>query len=455
MRAVVLAAGRGLRLRPEGDRAKVLHPLLGLAILDRVILTAKAAGITEFVLVTGHFGGDVEAYAGDGSRWGVQVVCVRNKVWEKGSGTSLLAARPHVEDAPFLVLMGDHVFEPAVLRSLLAAQVDPPVVAVDPRVDAIADLEEAMKVRLEGDRVTAVGRGLTDPDAVDSGIFLFDGSIFPLLEETTAAGEGELSDSVAVLADRAQLQAWTIPPTPWFDLDTPEMVDRAEDALLRNLVKKEDGPVARYLNRPISRRISRRVVNWPLTPDHWSLISFSVAVAGALFLALGPFVGFIVGGALFLAVGPFMGFIVGGLLAQFASILDGTDGEVARLRLTASPRGGWFDAVLDRYADLALLLGLAVGGWWVTRDLLLWPALVLAITGAMMVSYTSARYEGAGLGASPVGGLPAKRDSRILILMVGAILVVPLATLVILAILSHAEALRRLVAWRRAGRENS
>ncbi|MEE8232396.1 MAG: nucleotidyltransferase family protein, partial [Thermoplasmata archaeon] len=258
MRAVVLAAGRGLRLWPEGDRPKVLHPLLGLAILDRVILTAKTAGITEFVLVTGHLGGDVESYAGDGSRWGVQVVCVRNKVWEKGSGTSLLAARPHVEDAPFLVLMGDHVFDPAVLRSLLASRLDPPVVAVDPRVDAIADLDEAMKVRLEGDRVTAVGRGLTDPDAVDSGIFLFDGSIFPLLEETTAAGEGELSDSVAVLADRAQLQAWTIPPSPWFDLDTPEMVERAEDALLRNLAKKEDGPVARYLNRPISRRISRR-----------------------------------------------------------------------------------------------------------------------------------------------------------------------------------------------------
>ncbi len=439
MRAVVLAAGRGLRLRPEGDRAKVLHPLLGLTILDRVILTAKAAGITEFVLVTGHLGGDVEAYAGDGSRWGVQVVCVRNKVWEKGSGTSLLAASPYVEDAPFLVVMGDHVFDPAVLRSLLAARLDPPVVAVDPRVDSIADLDEAMKGRLDDDRVTAVGRGLTDPDAVDSGIFLFDGSIFPLLEETTGAGDGELSDAVAVLADKAQLQAWRIPPTPWFDLDTPEMVDRAEDALLRNLAKKEDGPVARDLNRPLSRRISRRVVNWPLTPDHWSLLSFSVAVTGALFLAVGPFVGF----------------IVGGLLAQFASVLDGTDGEVARLRLTASPRGGWFDAVLDRYADLALLLGLAVGGWWVTRDLLLWPALVLAVTGAMMVSYTSARYEGAGLGASPVGGLPAKRDSRILILMVGAILVMPLATLVILAILSHAEALRRLVVWRRAAHGNS
>ena len=439
MRAVVLAAGRGLRLRPEGDRAKVLHPLLGLAILDRVILTAKAAGITEFVLVTGHLGGDVEAHAGDGSQWGVQVVCVRNKVWEKGSGTSLLAARPYVEDAPFLVVMGDHVFDPAVLRSLLAAELDPPVVAVDPRVEAIVDLEEAMKVRLDDDRVTALGRDLTEPDAVDSGIFLFDGSIFPLLEETTGAGKGELSDAVAVLADKAQLQAWRIPPTPWFDVDTPEMVDRAEDTLLRNLAKKEDGPVARYVNRPISRRISRRVVTWPLTPDHWTLLSFSVAVAGALFLAVGPFVGF----------------LVGGLLAQFASILDGTDGEVARLRLTASPRGGWFDAVLDRYADLALLLGLAVGGWWVTRDLLLWPALVLAVTGAMMVSYTSARYEAAGLGASPVGGLPAKRDSRILILMVGAILVVPLATLVILAILGHAEALRRLVVWRRAGHGNS
>ncbi|MFQ5908981.1 MAG: NTP transferase domain-containing protein [Thermoplasmata archaeon] len=439
MRAVVLAAGQGLRLRPEGDRAKVLHPLLGLTFLDRVILTAKEAGVREFVLVTGHLGGDVEAYAGDGSRWGVQVVCVRNKAWEKGSGTSLLAARPHVEDAPFLVLMGDHILDPAVLRSLLAAHLDPPVVAIDPRVDAIADLDEAMKVRLDDDRVAALGRDLTHFDAVDSGIFLFDGSIFPLLEETTAAGEGELSDSVAVLADMAQLQAWRIPPTEWFDLDTPQMVGRAEDALLRNLAKKEDGPVARYLNRPISRRISRRVVNWPLTPNHWTILSFSVAVAGALFLAVGPFVGF----------------VAGGLLAQLASILDGTDGEVARLRLTASRRGGWFDAVLDRYADLALLLGLAVGGWQATGDPLLWPALVLAVTGAMMVSYTSARYEGAGLGASPVGGLPAKRDSRILLLMVGAILVAPLATLVLLAILGHAEAVRRLVAWQRKERGNS
>ncbi|MEE9592728.1 MAG: NTP transferase domain-containing protein [Thermoplasmata archaeon] len=439
MRAVVLAAGRGLRLRPEGDRAKVLHPLLGLTLLDRVILTAKGAGVTEFVLVTGYLGEQVEAYVGDGSRWDVPVVCVRNEAWEEGNGTSLLAARPHVEDASFLVLMGDHIIDPAVLRSLLAAQLDPPVVAVDPRVDVIPDLDEATKVRLDGDRVAALGPDLPDFDAVDTGIFLFDGSIFPSLEEAAAAGEGELSDTVGALAEMSLLRAWRIPPTWWFDLDTPEMVDRAERALLRNLTKKEDGPVARYLNRPLSQRISRRVVNWPLTPDHWTVISFSVAVIGALFLALGPFVGF----------------LVGGLLAQLASVLDGTDGEVARLRLTASARGGWFDAVLDRYADLALLLGLAVGGWRATGDPLLWPALVLAVTGAMMVSYTSARYEGAGLGASPVGGLPAKRDSRILLLMVGAILVAPLATLVLLAILGHAEAVRRLVVWRRKVRGNS
>ncbi|MFQ6013557.1 MAG: NTP transferase domain-containing protein [Thermoplasmata archaeon] len=439
MRAVVLAAGRGQRLRPGGDRAKVLHPLLGLTFLDRVILTAKEAGVTEFVLVTGHLGEDVEAYAGDGSRWGVQVTCVRNEAWEEGNGTSLLAARSHVDNAPFLVLMGDHVLDPAVLRTLLAARLDPPLVAVDPHVDVIPDLEEATKVRLHGNDVTALGPDLPDFDAVDSGIFLFDASIFAVLEETTAAGEGELSHAASALAERASLRAWRIPATWWFDLDTPEMVARAEKALLRNLAKKEDGLVARFLNRPLSVRISRRVVNWPLTPNHWSLLSFSAAVAGSLFLAVGPLVGF----------------IVGGLLAQLASILDGVDGEVARLRHAASRRGGWTDAVLDRYADLALLLGLTIGGWRAMGDPLLWPALVLAVTGGMMVSYTSARYEGAGLGTSPVGGLPAKRDSRILILMVGAILVAPLVTLVLLAILSHGEALRRLVVWRRARRDNS
>ena len=432
MRAVVLAAGRGQRLLPEGGRSKVLQPLLGLTFLDRVILAAKDAGITEVVVVTGYRAEEVEAYVGDGSRWGVHAVCARNVRWPEGNGTSLLAARPHVAQEPFLLLMGDHIFHEAILLAFVAANPEPHTVAVDPRVGTVPDLAESTKVQLKAGHVVEIGREIAVFNAVDCGIFLLDSSVFPVLEKEAAAGRGTLTDTSVALAGAGSLRTWPIPPMWWFDLDNSESVRLAERAILRGLAKSDDGVVARYLNRPLSIPLSRRVADWRLTPNHWSVISLFVGLMAAVSLGVGlPAT-----------------FVLGGLLAQFASILDGVDGEVARLRHVASRHGGWLDAVMDRYADMAILLGLAVGGWRLAADLWIWPVLFLAITGAMMVSYTRARFEGAGLGAAPAGGLPVRRDSRIFIVMVGAILQVPLITLGIIAVLGHAEAMRRLWRWR-------
>ena len=57
-------------------------------------------------------------------------------------------------------------------------------------------------------------------------------------------------------------------------------------------------------------------------------------------------------------MGGYVTLALGGLIAQFASIIDGCDGENARLKFLKSDFGGWFDAVLDRYADALLLFGL-------------------------------------------------------------------------------------------------
>jgi CDP-L-myo-inositol myo-inositolphosphotransferase len=438
MRAVILAAGPGTRLEGANGEPKVLHDLLGLTFLDRVVLTARAAGIRSFIIVTGHHGRRVEAYVGDGSRWGVRARCVRNPRWPEGNGTSVLAAEDCVAGEPFLVLMGDHVMDPSILTGMLACGLEPPFVAVDPRSDAVTDLEEATKVRLQDGRVTEVSKKLKEWDAVDCGALLMDDEAFRVLKGLDPRREVTLNRAVNIMAREGSLRAWEIPNTWWYDLDTPAAVKAAEDGLLRDLAKAEDGPVARHLNRPLSRRISRRAVRWPLTPNHWSLLSFSFGILAAGLMAWGlP-----------------AGLVVGGLLAQLASVLDGVDGEVARLRYVASPAGGWFDAVLDRYADAAMLLGLAVGGWWLTGDLLLWPILVLALAGSMMVSYTVARYEASGLGRPRAGGLPAKRDSRALLIMLGGVsaafvVQAPLVFLTLIGLLSNAEAIRRLVVWRK------
>jgi len=115
--------------------------------------------------------------------------------------------------------------------------------------------------------------------------------------------------------------------------------------LLKQLRSKPtDGPVARYLNRPISIRISKWLVNKPITPNQISLAAFLFSTVAALLFAVGYY--------------PLL--LLGGLIAQFASIIDGCDGEIARLKYQSSPYGGWLDAVLDRYADAFLLFGLTM-----------------------------------------------------------------------------------------------
>ncbi|HJM75278.1 MAG TPA: CDP-alcohol phosphatidyltransferase family protein [Dehalococcoidia bacterium] len=107
-------------------------------------------------------------------------------------------------------------------------------------------------------------------------------------------------------------------------------------------VAGSDGPISRRLNRPISSRISAHVGGWPVTADQWSYISFASVCTGALaFAAHAP--------------------RLGAALVHAGSVLDGVDGEVARLQQTASAQGALLDLTLDRASDIALLGGLALG----------------------------------------------------------------------------------------------
>ena len=88
MRAVLLAAGEGKRLRPFFDRPKPLVPLLGLALIERNILALKECGINEFVVVTGCYSAELRDYLGKGERLGVSIDYLHNPDWKLGNGVS-------------------------------------------------------------------------------------------------------------------------------------------------------------------------------------------------------------------------------------------------------------------------------------------------------------------------------------------------------------------------------
>ncbi|MBA7582152.1 Bifunctional IPC transferase and DIPP synthase [subsurface metagenome] len=150
------------------------------------------------------------------------------------------------------------------------------------------------------------------------------------------------------------------------------------------------------------------------------------------------------------AAGGYLTLLLGGIVAQFASILDGSDGEVARLKFQTSAYGGWFDAVLDRYADAFLLFGLT---WHVYLNtpgsLILWIGF-LAIIGSFMLSYTADKYD--NLMRNRIDkGLRIGRDVRVFLIFLGALLNQAYGVLVIIAIVMNIETLRRILICRDHG----
>ena len=153
-------------------------------------------------------------------------------------------------------------------------------------------------------------------------------------------------------------------------------------------------------------------------------------------------------------MGGYPALAAGGALAQLASVIDGCDGEIARLKNLQSEFGSWFDAVLDRYADSILLFGLmwhefAAAG--TNLSVLLGFA---AIVGSFLNSYTADKYD--GLMAQKLQGssyFRLGRDVRVFVIFLGALLNLPLVTLGVVALVMNVEVVRRMVVCARADRK--
>jgi phosphatidylglycerophosphate synthase len=131
----------------------------------------------------------------------------------------------------------------------------------------------------------------------------------------------------------------------WRFLAQPSEIAASEKHFLRHIGKSQDGIVAKFLNRPISRVITRPLLKLPITPNAWTILTFALAPVACVFLVRGDYSGFLVGTALF----------------QLINILDGCDGEIARAKYLDSERGRRLDAFCDFVANLIFVLCLGIG----------------------------------------------------------------------------------------------
>jgi phosphatidylglycerophosphate synthase len=130
----------------------------------------------------------------------------------------------------------------------------------------------------------------------------------------------------------------------WQRILTPQQRLSAEHKLDRWLVKPTDGIFAR-MNRRVSVPISRQLIRFPITPNMVSLFTLGVSFISGVFYAFGGY----------------WNMLVGAILSVSASILDGCDGEVARLKLQESDFGCWLETVCDYLYYLFIFAGMAIG----------------------------------------------------------------------------------------------
>ncbi|HDO19519.1 MAG TPA: hypothetical protein ENG74_02205 [Thermoplasmatales archaeon] len=431
MKALIIAAGEGSRFGElTRSTPKPLLQVLGLTLIERCILSARDAGIEEFVVVTGYLGDKIRDKLGDGRRYGVKINYIENKEWDKGNGLSVLIAKQNIKER-FILLMSDHIFDSEIIRRLLKIRIEKGegVLVVDYNPKSYVDIADATKVKISDGKVVDIGKNLSDFDAVDCGIFLLSPDIFDAVEESIRRGDDSLSGGIKVLAEREKMKVMDIEDYFWIDVDTRDALKNAEKEMLRRLTKATDGPVSKYLNRPVSRYLSKLLVKTSISPDAISLLSFLMCILASYLFSLGDY----------------LSFLAGGLVAQFASIVDGCDGEIARLKFQCSRYGAWLDANLDRYADALMILGLCYGYWISNASTDIWIVGFFALIGSFMNSYTAVKYDDIFRGGEKIPRFRIGRDLRIFLIMVGTLLNQIFAMLIVLAIITNAESVRRLI----------
>ncbi|RKY15305.1 MAG: hypothetical protein DRP82_02020 [Planctomycetota bacterium] len=348
-------------------------------MIERVIRAAKAVGAKNFVIVTGYRADDIKHHLGNGSKLGVSISYAHNQNWEKAeNGVSVLAAEHLLKGKTFLLLMADHLVSEGIVARVAAASLSEAACAlgVDFRPKNV-DLDDATKVEVQNGKITGIGKGLSRYDGVDTGVFKATSALFEALRTAVKQGDSTLSGGIRVLTQKEGVAAVDVTNSLWCDLDTPADWRRAQRLLLSSLKKPTDGPVSRLFNRPLSTRITSLLVRLPLTPNGLTLISFLLSLVSAAFFACWGR----------------LGSLLGGITAQVASVLDGCDGEVARLKYMETEYGGWMDAVLDRYGDAAIFAAIAANIQTIAPHPTALPLAFAAAVGSILNAYTAIKHD--------------------------------------------------------------
>lgn len=315
-----------------------------VSVLRRVLLNGNKAGIDQWLILTSADPEKVRAHIADETRLRpitYEVVDLRTVTPEA------LCVKLPQGDA--VVISCTALFDVHVLRAL--QDQTGPTLGVQP---ADAARPRTLGVNIgDGNRIVAVTGGQrASHRAVDllrcAGPLLAQ-AIEQAWDAMSAASdplEPVLSE-LLIKADVNQFKALDVSPYLWLPLAdlSPDGVRHLETALLQNLGREGDSPIVRIVARRLSRVVTQRLIRTRVRPNHVTLVSGAVGICGALLLAQ-PLVGWQVAGS---------------LLFLLSTVIDGCDGELARLTFQESAFGAKLDVTMDNVVHGVLFPAIALG----------------------------------------------------------------------------------------------
>jgi UDP-N-acetylglucosamine diphosphorylase/glucosamine-1-phosphate N-acetyltransferase len=249
LKAVVLAAGKGVRLWPlTENRSKHMIPVAGKPIVEHVISAIRSAGIRSIVLVTRYRSELVKKHIGNGSKLGVTVDYV-DQPDISGTASAISMARDQVGSNDFLVAYGDLVVTPRAIKRVVDTyrkKGRKPTIGLIP----VSRPESYGMAKVSGDLLTEIiekpSQSQSPSNLANTGIYVLNPTIFDHLQTTLRSGRGEfeITDTISSLAKTGTPVAWArIDPSDWQDIGKPWDVLAANARLLARSKRRIAGRI--------------------------------------------------------------------------------------------------------------------------------------------------------------------------------------------------------------------
>jgi UDP-N-acetylglucosamine diphosphorylase/glucosamine-1-phosphate N-acetyltransferase len=256
LKAVILAAGEGMRMRPlTYTRPKVMLTIANKPILEHLLTEVKAADIEEFIFIVGYHDEQIRQYFGSGSKWGINI---EYNTQRRQTGTAdAIRTIESMVDGNFLMMNGDIIVNQGDIKNLANKK------ANTMSLFEVEDTEDLGTVEVNKGKVVRIHEKVarSPSNLANTGLYLFTPDIFTAISQTPTSprGEYEITDSLQLLVDQGyvvsyqQIKYWLDVSYPWDLLSANELLMAKlepqnlgtieENAVIKNAVSLGKGSV--------------------------------------------------------------------------------------------------------------------------------------------------------------------------------------------------------------------